>query len=92
MPISVRALPLRNKEGKIVGAVEVFSDAPRRSTEQRVNELEQLAFRDALTVSSAACAEASKPVSVYAGSKNPSANNQGTLADGGQTPPPGEPL
>jgi diguanylate cyclase (GGDEF)-like protein len=45
----VRALPLRNNEGKIVGAVEVFSDAPRRNAEQRVSELEQLAFRDALT-------------------------------------------
>ncbi|HYM78203.1 MAG TPA: diguanylate cyclase [Candidatus Dormibacteraeota bacterium] len=50
VPISVRALPLRNNEGKIVGAVEVFSDAaPRRNAEQRVSELEQLAFRDALT-------------------------------------------
>lgn len=49
VPVSIRALPLRNREGNIVGAVEVFSDAPRRNTEQRVNELEQLAFRDALT-------------------------------------------
>jgi len=50
VPVSVRALPLRNSEGKIVGAVEVFSNSTvRKNTEKRVRELEHLAFRDALT-------------------------------------------
>jgi len=50
VPVSVRALPLRNSEGKIVGAVEVFSNSTvLKNTEKRVRELENLAFRDALT-------------------------------------------
>lgn len=50
VPVSVRALPLRNSDGKIVGAVEVFSNsATRKDTGKRVRELENLAFRDALT-------------------------------------------
>jgi diguanylate cyclase (GGDEF)-like protein/PAS domain S-box-containing protein len=50
VPVSVRVLPMRNREGKIVGAVEVFSDSTaKQKIEKRVNELEQLAFRDALT-------------------------------------------
>ncbi|MFZ0807155.1 MAG: GGDEF domain-containing protein [Candidatus Sulfotelmatobacter sp.] len=50
VPVSIRALPLRNNEGKIVGAVEVFTNsATRKATEKRVRELETLAFRDALT-------------------------------------------
>jgi len=52
VPVSVRALPMRNSAGKIVGAVEVFSDsAPKDKdkVEKRVNELEHLAFRDSLT-------------------------------------------
>jgi diguanylate cyclase (GGDEF)-like protein/PAS domain S-box-containing protein len=50
VPVSVRALPLRNHAGGIVGAVEVFSDAAAtRRVEKRAIELEQLAFRDALT-------------------------------------------
>lgn len=50
VPVSVRALPLRNSAGVIIGAVEVFSDAsPAKRVEKRVNELEQLAFRDPLT-------------------------------------------
>ena len=49
LPISARALPLRNNLGKIVGAVEVFNDAPRRIAKQGVSELAQLAFRDELT-------------------------------------------
>jgi len=49
-PVSVRALPLRNKAGNIVGAVEVFSDSTvKLKFDKRVTELEQLAFRDALT-------------------------------------------
>ena len=50
VPISVRVLPMRNREGKIVGAVEVFGDSNAElKIENRVVELEQLAFRDPLT-------------------------------------------
>jgi diguanylate cyclase (GGDEF)-like protein len=49
-PVSVRALPIRNSAGNVVGAVEVFSDSTvKLKFNKRVNELEQLAFRDALT-------------------------------------------
>ena len=49
-PVSVRALPIRNSTGNIVGAVEVFSDSTvKLKFDKRVTELEQLAFRDALT-------------------------------------------
>ena len=50
VPIRVRALPMRNRAGTIVGAVEVFSDSTTaKKVEKRVGELEQLAFRDPLT-------------------------------------------
>jgi len=50
VPVSIRALPLRNGEGKIVGAVEVFSNTiTQKDADKRVRELENLAFRDALT-------------------------------------------
>jgi diguanylate cyclase (GGDEF)-like protein/PAS domain S-box-containing protein len=50
VPVSVRALPMRNNEGVIVGAVEVFSDSTaKRRAEKRVGELEGLAFLDSLT-------------------------------------------
>ena len=50
LPVRVRAIPMRNRLGDIVGAVEVFSDSTaRKKADKRVNELEQLAFRDALT-------------------------------------------
>jgi len=50
VPVSVKAIPMRDYAGRIVGAVEVFSDATaRRKVETRVSELEHLAFRDALT-------------------------------------------
>ena len=49
-PVSVRALPIRNSAGIIVGAVEVFSDSTvKLKFDKRVPELERLAFRDALT-------------------------------------------
>jgi len=49
-PVSVRALPIRNSAGNIVGAVEVFSDSTvKLKFNKRVTELEQLAFRDPLT-------------------------------------------
>jgi diguanylate cyclase (GGDEF)-like protein/PAS domain S-box-containing protein len=50
VPISIRALPVRNGRGKIVGAVEIFSHTTTNKTvEKRVSELEHLAYRDALT-------------------------------------------
>ena len=50
MPVNVRVLPMRDAEGSIVGAVEVFSDsAIKNRVEKKVIELEQLAFRDSLT-------------------------------------------
>jgi len=50
VPITVRALPMRDAMGQIVGAVEVFSDSSdKKKSEKRVSELEQLAFRDPLT-------------------------------------------
>jgi diguanylate cyclase (GGDEF)-like protein/PAS domain S-box-containing protein len=50
VPVNVRALPMRNRTGEIVGAVEVFSDfGARRKFEKRVVDLEKMAFLDALT-------------------------------------------
>lgn len=50
LPVAVRVFPLRNSDGVIVGAVEVFSDSTlKMKFEKRVSELEQPAFRDALT-------------------------------------------
>jgi len=50
VPVSVRVLPIRNNDGVIVGAMEVFSDSTaKKRIEKRVNELENLAIRDPLT-------------------------------------------
>ena len=54
VPISVRVSPIRDEEGSITGAVEVFSDnsAARNALqklEKRACELETLAYSDALT-------------------------------------------
>jgi diguanylate cyclase (GGDEF)-like protein/PAS domain S-box-containing protein len=50
VPISVRATPMKNEEGEIIGAVEVFSDSTQANkTERRIGELETIAFRDPLT-------------------------------------------
>jgi len=50
VPIMVRAIPMRDAMGQIVGAVEVFSDSSdKKKADKRVSELEQLAFRDPLT-------------------------------------------
>lgn len=50
VPVIVRAAPIMDNAGCIVGAVEVFSDlTAKRNIERRVGELENLAFRDALT-------------------------------------------
>jgi diguanylate cyclase (GGDEF)-like protein/PAS domain S-box-containing protein len=48
--VVVRAVPIRDGEGRIVGAVEIFSDDCRRlENRRRIAELESLAFADALT-------------------------------------------
>jgi diguanylate cyclase (GGDEF)-like protein/PAS domain S-box-containing protein len=50
VPVTVRALPMRNSRGDIVGAVELFSrTTTKTNVEKRVMELEHLAFRDGLT-------------------------------------------
>ncbi len=50
VPICVKVAPIKNQAGEIVGAVEVFSDVTmRKQAERRVQELEQLAFKDSLT-------------------------------------------
>ncbi len=49
-PVLVRASPLRDGKGQIIGAVEIFSDnTPRITLEQKVEELQKLALLDPLT-------------------------------------------
>ena len=49
-PLSLQVLPIRNTEGMIAGAVEVFSDSRvKLRFEKRVSQLEQVAFLDFLT-------------------------------------------
>jgi diguanylate cyclase (GGDEF)-like protein/PAS domain S-box-containing protein len=50
VPVSIRVTPVRDAEGNITGAAEVFIDAAARSTDQhRIRELERLAMFDPLT-------------------------------------------
>jgi diguanylate cyclase (GGDEF)-like protein/PAS domain S-box-containing protein len=50
VPVSVRVAPMTDASGRIIGAVEVFSDATaKEQAERRVHELETMAFRDSLT-------------------------------------------
>ena len=50
VPVSVRVTPLVDDQGKIIGAVELFSDLTNyQANELRVKELEQLALIDKLT-------------------------------------------
>jgi diguanylate cyclase (GGDEF)-like protein/PAS domain S-box-containing protein len=50
IPVSIRATPLTDKHGNIVGAIELFSDISNQSTnELRVKELEKMALLDNLT-------------------------------------------
>jgi diguanylate cyclase (GGDEF)-like protein/PAS domain S-box-containing protein len=50
VPVFVRASPIRDETGAIVGAVETFSDNSAKSRmEERVAELEKLALLDSLT-------------------------------------------
>ena len=50
VPVSVRAAPIRDGDGNIIGAVEVFSDVTaKKNIQRRSAELENLAFSDSLT-------------------------------------------
>lgn len=50
VPVSIRVAPIRDAEGRVVGAVELFSDnSGKRVMRQRIEELERLALVDSLT-------------------------------------------
>ncbi len=50
VPVFIRVAPIRDPDGTVVGAVEVFSDnSSKMSALQRVQELEKTAYVDALT-------------------------------------------
>ncbi|MEJ2695690.1 MAG: sensor domain-containing diguanylate cyclase [Candidatus Sulfobium sp.] len=50
VPVMVRASPIKDGEGRIIGAVEIFSDnSPRVTLAQKVKELQRLALLDQLT-------------------------------------------
>ena len=50
VPVAVRVSPVVDNSGKLVGAVEVFSNiAWRKDLERRAKELEELAYCDSLT-------------------------------------------
>lgn len=50
IPVAIRVSPLYNDEGKIIGAVEVFTDnSSQVAALQRVKELEKLAYLDPVT-------------------------------------------
>lgn len=50
VPVRVRASPIKDGEGRIIGAFEIFSDnSPRFALAQRVQELQRLALLDPLT-------------------------------------------
>lgn len=50
VPVRVRATPIRDENGEIVGAVEIFNDlTPRIATLEKIKELRQKAYIDSLT-------------------------------------------
>ncbi len=50
VPVRVRTTPVRDREGKVIGAVEIFDDSTELSAGRReISELRDLAMRDALT-------------------------------------------
>lgn len=50
VPVCVRAAPIADESGQILGAVETFTDlTAKKRVERRVGELEGLAYTDALT-------------------------------------------
>jgi diguanylate cyclase (GGDEF)-like protein/PAS domain S-box-containing protein len=49
-PVLVRASPIKDEKGQVIGAIEIFSDnSPRITLEQKVEELQKLALLDPLT-------------------------------------------
>jgi diguanylate cyclase (GGDEF)-like protein/PAS domain S-box-containing protein len=50
VPVTVRAAPIRNEQGDIVGAVETFrDDTARAEALERAQQMEEIAFLDTLT-------------------------------------------
>lgn len=50
VPVQVRTAPVRDREGKVIGGVEIFEDSTTLSAVRReVSELRDLAMHDALT-------------------------------------------
>jgi diguanylate cyclase (GGDEF)-like protein len=50
VPVLVRVSPVKDRGGKVVGGVEIFSDnSPKVTLVQRIEELQNLALLDALT-------------------------------------------
>jgi diguanylate cyclase (GGDEF)-like protein/PAS domain S-box-containing protein len=50
VPVSIRVAPLLDGTGRVIGAVEVFTDVTeKKKIERRVDELEDIAFHDSLT-------------------------------------------
>jgi len=50
LPVAIRVAPIMSPDGKIVGAVEVFSDnTPRVISKQTIGELQRIALLDPLT-------------------------------------------
>ena len=50
VPVATRAVPIKNTEGKIIGAAEIFSDTSSTTAlAQKVKELQEIAFLDSLT-------------------------------------------
>jgi diguanylate cyclase (GGDEF)-like protein/PAS domain S-box-containing protein len=50
VPVSIRVAPIYDKDGRLTGAVEIFSDNTTRSGDlQKIEELQQMVFLDPLT-------------------------------------------
>lgn len=50
VPVHIRVVPIRDRAGQVVGAVEIFSEDGRRlEGQRRIAELEQMAYEDPLT-------------------------------------------
>ncbi|HYA12679.1 MAG TPA: sensor domain-containing diguanylate cyclase [Thermodesulfovibrionales bacterium] len=50
VPVATRAVPIKNTDGEIIGAVEIFSDiSSTTALTQKVKELQEIAFLDSLT-------------------------------------------
>ena len=50
LPVRVRVSPIKNRQGDIIGAVELFSDnSSKVAAGERMKQLQEMALRDALT-------------------------------------------